>query len=138
MLISYPAGALSDRVGRLPLLIGGWSLRVLALAALATVRPEGVLLWVLFISYSVTLAITEPAERALVGDVAPAELRGTTYGLYNFTSGLFVLPGAVLFGLIWQRANSGTAYGVAAFVTALAALSMAFAAHAARRAKDAR
>ena len=77
MLISYPAGALSDRVGRLPLLLGGWSARVLALAALAVVRPDGLLLWLLFISYSATLALTEPAERSLVGDVAPPAERGT-------------------------------------------------------------
>ena len=134
MLISYPAGALSDRIGRLPLLLGGWTLRVLALAALAFVNPAGVLLWVLFIGYSATLALTEPAERSLVGDVAPLAQRGTAYGLYHLASGVLVLPGAVLFGLIWERVNSSAAFGAAAAVTALAALGMAAVANGARRA----
>ncbi len=124
-LISYPAGALSDRVGRLPLLVGGWGLRVLSLASLALVDAKGPVLWALFIGYSSTLALTEPAERALVGDVAPADQRGSAYGLYNLASGLLVLPGAVLFGLIWERLGSSTAFAAAAVVTAIAAIGMA-------------
>ena len=132
-LIAYPAGVLSDRLGRLPLLVGGWTLRVLALAALALIDARGLTLWALFIVYSGTLAFTEPAERALVGDVAPADERGSAYGLYNLTSGLFVLPGAVLFGTVWERLGSSTAFAAAAVVTAVAALGMAIVAAGARR-----
>ena len=131
MLVSYPAGGLSDRIGRLPLLVGGWGLRVVALLALATVHASGPLVWVLFIAYSATLALTEPVERSLVGDVAPPEQRGTAFGLYHFASGALVLPGAVLFGLIWERFGSATAFAAAALVTASAALGMAFVARAA-------
>ena len=125
MLVSYPAGQLSDRLGRLPLLIGGWGLRVVALAALATVHASGVLVWALFVGYSATLALTEPVERSLVGDVAPPQQRGTAYGYYHLASGALVLPGAVLFGLLWERFGSSAAFGTAALVTALAALGMA-------------
>ena len=134
MLISYPAGALSDRIGRLPLLFGGWTLRVIALTALAAVHPTGVLLWVMFIGYSATLALTEPVERSLVGDAAPLAQRGTAYGLYHLAGGILVLPGAVLFGLVWERIDSSAAFGAAAVLTALAALGMAVAASGARRA----
>jgi hypothetical protein len=48
-------------------------------------------------------------------------------------SGVFVLPGAVLFGLVWERAGSATAFVCAAVVTALAAAGMAISAVAARR-----
>jgi len=123
--LSYPAGALSDRVGRVPLLLGGWSLRVLALAALALAPASGVTVWLLFIGYSATLALTEPAERSLVGDVAPRDQRGTAYGLYNLASGLFLLPGAVLFGVLWEHFGSPVAFGAAAAVTAVAATGMA-------------
>ena len=46
------------------------------------------------------LAVTEPAERSVIGDHAAADERGTAYGLYHLASGLLVLPGAVLFGAI--------------------------------------
>ncbi len=38
--------------------------------------------WALFIAYSATLAVTEPAERSLIGDHADERERGTAYGLY--------------------------------------------------------
>ena len=125
MLVAYPSGVLSDRIGRLPLLLVGWTLRVLALVALAQVGATGVAVWGLFIAYSATLAMTEAAERSLVGDVAAAGQRGTAFGLYHLASGLLALPGAVLFGLIWERRGSGLAFTLAAAVTAVAAILMA-------------
>jgi MFS family permease len=125
MLLVYPAGVLSDRVGRLPLLIAGWSARVAVLLALAWVPAHGAGVWLLFVTYSATLALTEPAERSLIGDRSPVELRGTAYGLYHLASGLLLLPGAVAFGVIWQRFGSGAAFGAAAAVTAVAAAWMA-------------
>jgi len=128
MLLAYPAGIASDALGRVPLLLLGWTLRVLALVALAFVHAAGLLVWALFLAYSATLALTEPAERSLIGDMAPAVVRGTAFGLYHLASGLLVLPGAVVFGLVWQRAGATSAFALAAFVTALAAIGMALAA----------
>jgi MFS family permease len=134
MLLAYPAGIATDALGRVPMLLVGWTLRVLALVALALVMARGPLVWVLFLGYSATLAFTEPAERSLIGDVAPAAVRGTAFGLYHLAGGLLVLPGAVLFGVIWEHAGSGVAFAVAATITALAATGMALAARAARAA----
>jgi len=120
MLIAMPAGILSDRVGRVPLLLGGWTLRVLVLLLLAFANPAGIGVWVLFMAYSATLAVTEPAERSVIGDHAAPEERGTAFGLYHLASGLLVLPGAVIFGLIWQRFGSASAFAVSAAVTAAA------------------
>jgi MFS family permease len=120
MAIAMPAGMLSDRVGRLPLLLGGWMARIVVLLLLAFLQPGAVGVWLLFIAYSATLAITEPAERSLIGDHADERERGTAYGLYHLMSGLLVLPGAVLFGALWQSLGSATAFAVAALVTSLA------------------
>jgi MFS family permease len=78
----------------------------------------------LFILYSMSLAFTEPAERSLIGDHASATERGTAFGYYHLTSGLAVLPGAVLFGAVWERWSSSTAFVAAACVTAAAAIAM--------------
>ena len=120
MLIAMPAGILSDRVGRLPLLLAGWSARVAVLLGLAFLQPGPVGVWCLFIAYSATLAVTEPAERSLIGDHANAGERGTAFGLYHLTGGLLVLPGAVLFGALWEAFGSGVAFCGAALVTAAA------------------
>ena len=124
MLIAMPAGILSDRVGRLPLLLAGWSARVAVLLGLAFLQPGPVGVWCLFIAYSATLAVTEPAERSLIGDHAHPGERGTAFGLYHLTGGLLALPGAVLFGTLWEALGSATAFAAAAAVTGLAATSL--------------
>jgi len=134
MLIAMPAGILSDRLGRVPMLLGGWSARVIVLLLLAYASPGAVGVWALFVAYAATLAMTEPAERALIGDHATAGERGTAFGLYHLTSGLLVLPGAVLFGSLWQALGSATAFAAAAGITALAAALMLALASPSRRA----
>ncbi len=125
MLVAMPAGALSDRLGRTPVLLVGWSTRVAVLGALAALdHASTVAVWAMFVAYAVTLAITEPAERSLIGDHAAAQERGTAYGLYHLANGLLVLPGAVVFGALWQRHGSGAAFGTAALITAAAATAM--------------
>lgn len=129
MAIALPAGMLSDHLGRVPLLLGGWAARVAVLLLLAFARPGPVGVWVLFIAYSATLAVTEPAERSLIGDHAASSERGTAYGLYHLSGGLLVLPGAVVFGALWESLGSATAFAAAAAVTAVAATLMLWFAH---------
>ncbi len=125
MLIALPAGIVSDRLGRTPVLLGGWGARVAVLMLLAALpHPPAPVVWVLFVAYAATLAITEPAERSLIGDHASEHERGTAYGLYHLASGLLVLPGALLFGVLWEGWGSSTAFAAAALTTAGAALWM--------------
>jgi MFS family permease len=118
--IALPAGSLSDRYGRGVVLVAGWSARVATLLALAFAPTSPLLVWVFFIAYAASLALTEAAERSLVGDVAGERERGTAFGMYHLANGLFVLPGAVLFGLVWEWRGSSTAFVVAAALTVVA------------------
>lgn len=134
MGLAMPAGIVSDRVGRVPVLLGGWAARVAVLVALATVNPTALVVWVLFLAYAATLAVTEPAERSLIGDHAGSGERGTAFGLYHLASGLMTLPGAVLFGLVWERWGSGAAFAAAAAVTAVGATCLVWLGRGARHA----
>ncbi len=119
--VSIPAGYLSDRLGRTPVMTGGWLLRAGLLAAMGVVGPNGTLLWGLFLAYAGATACTEGAERALIGDHAPTQHKGTAFGIYHLVCGLLALPGAVLFGALWQTLGQGSAFGVAAAITLLGA-----------------
>jgi MFS family permease len=122
VLIAMPAGIFADRVGHLPVLLGGWTLRVAALAMLALLPARGAWVWLLFAAYSATLAMTEPSERAFIGNHVPAKQRGTAYGIYYLLCGVLAMPGALAFGAIWQTFGSHTAFIVASILTAAAAL----------------
>ncbi|NOQ52882.1 MAG: MFS transporter [Desulfuromonadaceae bacterium] len=123
-LISGPAGALSDRFGRLRIVSIGWTARVLLLIAFAWLPDGGMIVWVLFLGYAAALASTEGAERALLGDFAPAGQKGTVFGLYHLLSGLMALPGAVLFGAVWQWLGMSSAFVMAAALTTIAAVTL--------------
>jgi MFS family permease len=123
--VSTPAGVLSDRIGRLPVVVAGWLGRIVLLTAFAFAGDGTVTVWGLFLAYAAALAVTEGAERALVGDFAPAEARATAYGLYHLVCGLFALPGALLFGAVWQLFGPRPAFLWAATATTLAATALA-------------
>ena len=100
-LSSYPAGVLSDRIGRRGPLVAGLIVLVAADAVLAfgTSIPMalfGVALWGLH------MGLTQGGLTSMVADAAPAELRGTAYGAFNLASGVALLIGSVLAGLLWD------------------------------------
>lgn len=96
---------------------------MLLLTVAFTANGQGaVLTWLLFLAYGSALAMTEGAERALIGDFSRAAQRGTAYGLYHMTTGLAALPGALLFGALWQGLGATTAFVVAAIVATMSAL----------------
>ncbi len=124
MLLVMPAGSLSDKLGRLPVVIFGWAARIILLVALAFAGDETWLIWTLFLAYAGSLAFTEAAERSLVGESAPVEHRATLFGVYHVVVGLFALPGAVLFGLVWQMLDQQTAFLMSALLTLLASAGL--------------
>jgi MFS family permease len=100
-LAAYPAGALSDRIGRFGLLAAGLVVLIIAdlVLAWAPGLPAialGVVLWGLH------MALTQGLLAALVADSAPADLRGTAFGVFNLVSGVALLVASVLAGALWD------------------------------------
>lgn len=122
MLFSTPLSALSDRLGRVRLIVSGWVVYGLFYLLLGLNGDVLWLLWPLFAFYGLFLAATEGAEKALVADLAPKELLGTAYGWFNLTAGLLLLPASFLFGWLWQGFSPLLAFGFSACCAALAAL----------------
>lgn len=121
-LFSTPLSALSDRVGRVRLLVGGYVAYALFYLAMGLIARDGWVLFGLFAGYGLFMAATEGVEKALVADLAPAERRGTAFGWFNLTAGLFLLPASVVFGLIYEAASPLAAFAFAAACVLGAAL----------------
>ena len=121
---SVPGGALSDRVGRKPLLVAGWLLYAAVYFAFGRASSAWHA-WALFGVYGIFFGLTEGAERALVTDIVPANRRGTAFGWYNLTIGLGALPASVLFGAIWDRSGSRVAFDFGAALALAASLGIA-------------
>lgn len=75
-LSAYPVGILSDRIGRLGLLIGGFSLYALTYLGFALVNSSWQA-WVLFALYGLYQGMSQGVLLAMVADTVPYNLRGT-------------------------------------------------------------
>jgi MFS family permease len=112
-VLAGPLGALSDKVGRRRLIIGGWIAYGLVYLGFALSRT-GWQIWTLFGLYGIYYAATEGSAKALIADLVPAERRGTAYGLYNAAIGLTAFPASAIAGLLWQGGFGWTGLGPAA------------------------
>jgi MFS family permease len=100
-LVSAPAGALSDRVGRRRLLVGGWLVYALIYLGFA-LAGQGWQVWLLYGVYGLYYGLTYGTAKAMVADIVPQALRGTAYGTYNAVLGLLDLPASLIAGLLWD------------------------------------
>ena len=112
-LVSGPAGALSDRVGRRRLIVGGWLTYGLIYLGFALAGAAWQV-WGLFALYGIYYGMAEGAAKALVADLVRPEQRGTAYGVYNAAVGLAALPASLIAGLLWQGAGGWRGFGPSA------------------------
>ena len=100
-VMATPAGILSDKIGRIKLLLCGLGALFIADLTLAFVPGlggvfVGVGLWGLY------LGLSQGLLSALVADTAPGDLRGTAFGLFNLVTGGALLIASVLAGWLWH------------------------------------
>lgn len=122
-LSSTPGGALSDRLGRKPLVVAGWLVYAVVYFLLGRAGDEWQV-WALFAVYGVYFGLTEGVEKALVADLVPADRRGTAFGWYNLAIGLGALPASLIFGAIWDRWGAAVAFTYGAAMALVAALGI--------------
>jgi MFS family permease len=123
-LASYPAGYVSDRFGRRPLLVGGLAALILADLVLALTETIpfafiGTALWGLH------MGLTQGILSSLVADAAAPALRGTAFGVFNLISGMALLVASLVAGMLWDRGGAEpvflTGAGIAILALALSA-----------------
>ncbi|KKK06857.1 MFS transporter [Micromonospora sp. HK10] len=123
LLLAAPLGALADRIGRLPVVVGGYAALALTYLLLAGPVAGWPLLALTLTLYGVFYAATDGVLVALAGPVVPARLRTTGIALVQTGQALAYLLSSVLFGAAWQAWGPQTAIRLAA-VAALGVLAV--------------
>jgi MFS family permease len=120
---AYPAGVAADRLGVRGLLVLGLAMLVAADLVLAAAgSPAAVLagagLW------GVHMGLSQGLFAKLVADTAPADLRGTAFGVFNLVGGGALLLASVLAGALWSAFGAPVTFVTGAAFAALAALGL--------------
>lgn len=117
-LTAYPAGHLSDHMPRAALLAGGMIMLAMADIALALAHnATGLFVGVAF--WGLHMGLTQGIVASMIADVAPAEHRGTAFGLFNLVSGLALFLASVLAGWLWDQHGPAWTFWMGAGFSAL-------------------
>jgi MFS family permease len=124
VISAYPAGILSDRIGRERVMAAG--LGVFALTYLGfTLAATPVWVWVLLPFYGLYQGLTDGVSRALIADLAPTEHRATVLGFFSMATGLAAFAASGIAGLLWQWRGAPAAFLYGALLAAVAAALLA-------------
>lgn len=125
VIVAWPVGALSDRVGRRGLIAVAWSIYAITYLGLAIAAPgfPVVILWAIYGFY---YGISDAVGKALVADLVPAARRATGYGILNMVTGLVLLPASVIAGLLWDGVGQRAPFVFGAACAAAAVVLLGF------------
>lgn len=124
-IFAYPAGAAADRFSASTLLLCGLGILVTADIVLAIATSPGIaLLGSAF--WGLHMAFTQGLLSKLVADTAPADLRGTAFGIFNLVSGGALLLASVIAGSLWSMFGASATFIAGSSFAALAAMGLLF------------
>ncbi len=123
VLAAFPAGALSDRLGRRNVVAGGFAIFAACYAGFAGAAYPA-WMWPLFALYGVYTGIADGAARAYVVDLVRPEHKAAALGLHGAANGCMMLAASLVAGMLWDRLGPGVPFIVGAAAAAAASIAL--------------
>lgn len=101
-LLAWPLGQLSDRIGRVPLIVTGWLIYALVYSVFAF-NQTSLVVWLSMCGYGVYAALTEGVIKAMVSDHVESANRASALGIVAGVGGICQVIASIVTGLLWQQ-----------------------------------
>lgn len=124
-LSSYPAGSLSDTMGRKRILLLSFIIYAITYFGFAK-SLNSLLLTVLFLIYGVYYGIFRAVGKSFASDFVNQELRATAIGFYSATIGITTLIASVIAGQLWTNVGQSATFLYGAVFAVLGTISLIF------------
>ena len=123
-IVKVFSGTLSDWMGRRkPLVLVGYGLAALTKPLFPLASGLGLVLTARFVD-RIGKGIRGAPRDALVADAAPADLRGTAFGLFNLATGVTLLLASFLARALWTVAGPAMTFAAGAGFSLLALVGL--------------
>lgn len=124
-LSAYPFGKMSDSMNHTRMLQAGLLVLIAADITLAlshhwSTLLIGVGLW------GIHMGMTQGLLAAMIAHTAPAELRGTAFGMFNLISGIALLLASTGAGILWETMGAASTFYAGAVICAIVLAGMRF------------
>ncbi|MCU6173535.1 MFS transporter [Citrobacter cronae] len=124
-LSAYPFGKMSDSMNHARMLQAGLLVLIAADITLAlshhwSTLLIGVGLW------GIHMGMTQGLLAAMIAHTAPAELRGTAFGMFNLISGIALLVASTGAGILWETMGAASTFYAGAVICAIVLAGMRF------------
>ena len=112
-------GHFSDWIGRKPVilisfLVYGAIYSGFGLTSRLSASWQLPTVWILFACYGLYYGLSEGVFRAYIADLVESEKLATAFGLFNTAVGVTLIPASIIFGTLWDKFSSETAFLAAA------------------------
>ncbi|HDM43740.1 MAG TPA: MFS transporter [Candidatus Woesearchaeota archaeon] len=121
-LAAYPAGRISDRIGRKAVLLTGYLLFSLVCFLFIHAKLNLFSALVLFALYGVHYGIITTLQSPFVADLSKKTLRASAIGIFQTVFGLCSLPASLIAGFLWDAFSARVAFYYGMFVSLLGAI----------------
>ncbi len=124
-VFSYPAGIISDKVGKKTIITAGYFIYMLVYLCFALINENTKnLIWILFIVYGIYIGLVEGQEKAFLSEVAPQEYKATIIGLHYTLTGFMLFPASFIAGVLWDKIGAFATFIFGSITSFIAMLSM--------------
>jgi len=123
---SLPLGSLSDRIGQMPIVLGGYIVFATVYAGFAAAGSTLALVG-LFAAYGLYIAATDGSSKALISRTVPDENRASAMGLYATVSGVASFVASSIGGVLWTTVGPWATFVYGAACALLAAVVLVIA-----------